>query len=614
MRRILFLLLFPAFSYGQDTNSLNEVVVTDNRIETSVMESGRNVQVLTKKQIEALPVQNLNDLLQHVSGVDFRQRGAWGAQADVSLRGGTFDQTLILVNGIKVSDPQTGHHSMNLGIELSSIKQIEVIKGPAASRYGLNSFSGVINIITEPASDDQVSVSAATGQAYDSQLPNEFYGGYDARTTVHVGSKKSRHLLSGSRTQSTGYRPNTDLNRNTVMYQSITESSIGTFNVMGSFVSNAFGASGFYAFPIDSSSEEEVNTFLTAIQHTFTKGAFRLHSKVYSRKNFDTYTLFRKRPEVFQNVHRTDVEGAEVHGTYTYKVGTIGLGTEYRREAINSSNLGLWTRDNIGVFVENRLWLMKERLAINTGAYINVSSDFGTQILPSIELNYKINKRLALFGNAGQSFRVPTFTDLYYVGPTNVGNADLKPESSTNYEAGLKAKEGAHFIQLSGFYEDARDLIDWVRDSVSQPWQPQNYESVVTTGLEFNYELRVKQNIGNSLFSWDMARIGYTYLDMQAQNQGESISRYAISNLRNQLTFQTTFSYSNKLSLSLTSRYLDRPIYNSYWLVDSRIQYRVSNASFWLDCTNILDTQYIETANALMPGRWFRAGFEIVIK
>mgnify|MGYP003705940119 CR=1 FL=1 len=614
MRRILFFLLFPAFSYAQDTNALNEVVVSDNRIETSVMESGRNVQVLTKKQIEALPVQNLNDLLQHVSGVDFRQRGAWGAQADVSLRGGTFDQTLILVNGIKVSDPQTGHHAMNLGIELSSIKQIEVIKGPAASRYGLNSFSGVINIITEPTSDDQVSVSASTGQAYDSQLPNEFYGGYDARTTVHVGSKKSRHLLSGSRTQSTGYRPNTDLNRNTVMYQSITESSIGTFNVMGSFVSNDFGASGFYAFPIDSSSEEQVTTFLTAVQHTLKKGAFRLHSKVYSRKNFDTYTLFRERPEVFQNVHRTDVEGAEVHGTYTYKVGTVGLGTEYRREAINSSNLGLWTRDNIGVFVENRLWLMKERLALNTGAYINVSSDFGTQILPSIELNYKINQRLALFGNAGQSFRVPTFTDLYYVGPTNVGNGDLKPESSTNYEVGVKAKEGAHFIQVSGFYQDASDLIDWVRDSVSQPWQPQNYESVATTGLEFNYELRAQQSIGNSLFSWDMARVGYTYLDMQTQSQGESISRYAISNLRNQLTFQTTFSYNNKLSLSLTTRYLDRPVYNSYWLVDARVQYRVSNASFWLDCTNILDTQYIETANALMPGRWFRAGFEIVIK
>jgi len=614
MKRVLIFLFFPLSMYAQDTSDLREVVITDNRIQTSIMESGRNVQVMTKKQIEALPVQNLNDLLQHVSGVDFRQRGAWGAQADVSLRGGTFDQTLILVNGIKVSDPQTGHHAMNLGIDLSSIKQIEVIKGPAASRYGLNSFSGVINIITEPKSDDQVSVSAATGQAYDSRLPNEFYGGYDARTTVHVGSKKSRHLVSGSRTQSTGYRANTDLNRNTVMYQSITESSIGTFNIMGSFVSNDFGASGFYAFPIDSSSEEQVNTFLSAVQHTLKKGAFRLHSKAYSRRNFDTYTLFRERPEVFQNKHRTDVEGAEVHGTYTYKIGTVGVGTEYRREAINSSNLGLWTRDIIGVFVENRLWLMKERLAINTGAYINVSSDFGTQILPSLELNYKVNQRVALFGNTGQSFRVPTFTDLYYVGPSNVGNANLKPESSTNYEVGLKAKEGIHFLQVSGFFQDASDLIDWVRDSITQPWQPQNYESVATTGLEFNYELRARQSFGNSLFSWDIARLGYTYLDMQTQSQGESISRYAISNLRHQVTFQTTFSYNNKLSLSLTSRYLDRPVYNSYWLVDTRLQYKVTNASFWLDCTNLLDTQYLETANALMPGRWIRAGFEIVIK
>jgi len=142
MKRILFFLFLPLISFGQDTNSLNELVVTDNRIETSIMESGRNVQVLTKRQISALPVQNLNDLFQHISGVDFRQRGAWGAQADVSMRGGTFDQTLILVNGIKVSDPQTGHHAMNLGIDLNSIKQIEVIKGPAASRYGLNSFSG----------------------------------------------------------------------------------------------------------------------------------------------------------------------------------------------------------------------------------------------------------------------------------------------------------------------------------------------------------------------------------------------------------------------------------------------------------------------------------------
>jgi len=614
MKRILFFLFLPLISFGQDTNSLNELVVTDNRIETSIMESGRNVQVLTKRQISALPVQNLNDLFQHISGVDFRQRGAWGAQADVSMRGGTFDQTLILVNGIKVSDPQTGHHAMNLGIDLNSIKQIEVIKGPAASRYGLNSFSGVINIITEPAESNKLEVGGSLGQAYDSSLPNQFYGGYETKATGHFGSKKSRHFISGSRIQSTGYRANTDLSRHTLMYQSVTETNIGSFNVMGSFVSNDFGASDFYAFPIDSSSEERVNTFLTAVQHTIKKGAFKLHSKVYSRKNFDTYTLFREAPSVFQNRHRTDVEGAEVHGTYSYKYGTLGLGSEYRREAINSSNLGLWTRDNIGVFVENRFWLFQERLALNTGAYINVSSDFGTQVLPSIELNFKLSESFAFFGNVGQSFRVPTFTDLYYVGPTNIGNANLKPESSTNFELGFKLKEGAHFIQVSGFYQDAADLIDWVRDSLSQPWKPQNYEGVTLTGLEVNYELRIKQKIGNSDWTLDMARLGYTYLEMELQSQGESISRYALSNLRNQVTIQSAISLKDKLTLSLTSRYLDRPVYKSYWIADARVQYAFNTAAVWIDCTNLLNTDYVETANASMPGRWFRLGFSLTLK
>jgi vitamin B12 transporter len=127
MRKALILLLIPIYGYSQDTNEIDEVLVTGNRMETSLMESGRNIQIITKLQIESMPVQNVNELLQYVSGVDFRQRGAWGAQVDVSLRGGTFDQTLILVNGIKMNDPQTGHHNMNLGIDLASIKQIEVI-------------------------------------------------------------------------------------------------------------------------------------------------------------------------------------------------------------------------------------------------------------------------------------------------------------------------------------------------------------------------------------------------------------------------------------------------------------------------------------------------------
>lgn len=613
MKKLLILLGMPLCLEAQDSIGLREVIVTGNRIQTSVMESGRNVCVISREQIASMPVHTVNELLQHVAGVDLRQRGAWGAQADVSTRGGSFDQTLVLVNGIKVNDPQTGHHAMNLGIDLQSIKQVEVIKGPAAARYGLNAFSGVINIITEPAGESQVNIGSSIAQGADAKLPSAYNAAYEVHGSAHWAGSRVRHMVFGSRIQSAGYRSNTDLGRHVVAYQSIAQTKAGEFNLMGSFVNNDFGASGFYAYPIDSSSDEQVETWLAAIQHTLRKGPWQFKTKAYTRKNFDTYTLFREAPAIYQNRHRTDVGGGEFHTAYTYAIGTAGIGVEFRQEAITSNNLGQWTRNNIGVFGENRLLMLHDKLSLNAGFYLNQSNDFGTQFLPSVDINYILDDQLSVFATWGESFRVPTFTDLYYVGPANVGNPSLKPEQATNYEAGLKWKQHTHYLQLSGFYQEATNLIDWVRDSVTQPWQPRNYEAVATTGLEFNYELLLAKKLSRAA-TWQMARVGYTWLDMQIASSGETISRYALNNLHHQVTVQTGLTLWDKLGLTATARYLDRIAYKSYWLLDARLQYRAAPATIWLDCTNALDTDYVETAQAPMPGRWFRLGFDIQLK
>ena len=188
MRYTLLILasFFPVFALAQDSLTIEEIVVTGRRFETSLMESGRNVQVLTRRQIERLPVQSFTELLQYIPGLDLRQRGAFGAQADLSLRGGGFDQTLLLLNGVKLNDPQTGHHNLNLGIDLAAIQQIEIIKGPAAARYGLNAFSGVINIITRPAAEPGGQMELTAGRAAASQLPDDFYGGYQLRGAANL--------------------------------------------------------------------------------------------------------------------------------------------------------------------------------------------------------------------------------------------------------------------------------------------------------------------------------------------------------------------------------------------------------------------------------------------
>lgn len=611
--KLLIVLGLPLYLNAQDSIGLKEVIVTGNRIETSVMESGKNVTVITREQIARMPVRTVNELLQHVAGVDLRQRGAWGAQADVSTRGGSFDQCLVLVNGIKMNDPQTGHHNMNLGIDIQSIRQIEVIKGPAASRYGLNAFTGVINIITEPAGESRLNIGSYIAQGGNAKLPAPYHGGYEVHGSAHWAGSKTRHMVSGSRTQSTGYRPNTDLSRHAATYQSVTDTRAGEFNLLGSFVSNDFGASGFYAYPIDSTSEEQVETWLAAIQHTLRKNAWQFKTKAYTRKNFDTYTLFREAPAIYQNRHRTDVGGAELHAAYTYAIGTAGIGVEFRQEAITSNNLGQRTRDNLGIFGENRLSLLRDKLNLSAGFYLNRSNAFGTRFLPSVDVNYQLTQSLHAFATWGQSFRVPTFTDLYYVGPTNVGNPGLKPEQATNYEAGMKWGHGRHYVQASAFYQQATDLIDWTRDSVTQPWQPMNYESVGTTGFEFNYDLRATQKL-SEVITWDVARASYTWLDMQIASTGETISRYTLNNLRHQVTLQSALTFWNKVGVTLTGRYLDRMAYKSYWLADARVQYTTPAATLWLDCTNLLDTAYVEAAQAPMPGRWFRLGFELQVK
>jgi vitamin B12 transporter len=602
--------ILPIQVFAQQAEELKEVIVSDNRIQVPLSETSRNIVVISQREIENLPVQNINELIQTVAGIDVRQRGAWGMQGDVSTRGGTFEQTLILLNGIKMNDPQTGHHNLNLGVDLENIERIEIIKGPAASRYGLNSFSGVINIVTKKAAKNDASIGLAAMQSAGNNPLHETNAGYTAKSTLNFVANKWSNTAQVNRTQSTGYRANTDFIRHQLMYQTQLETKAGEFKAMASYLDNAFGASGFYAYPIDSTSTEIVRTGLIALMHSKNFGRFSWNTKAYWRNNYDEYTLFKERPSAYQNKHTTDVFGAETHGTYAYKFGKVGLGLEARDERILSTNLGNHERLNIGLFAENRSWFLKEKLNIGVGFYLNQSNVFGTQFLPSLDASYKVTNTLSGFANYGTSFRVPSFTDLYYVGPTNIGNADLKPEEAVNYELGAKWFSKMHQLQASVFLQESNNLIDWVRNSTDDPWQPKNYESATTQGLDLNYKwLNLKEK--KSKINLNTFSIGYTYLNIGLNSESEVISRYALTHLSHQLSTRFSVAVYDRLMVNIAARYFDRISYKSYWLIDSRVMLKGKSVDVFADCTNMLNSNYIEAAQALMPGRWLRLGANI---
>src|SRR3546814_281145 len=152
----------------EDTSTipLREVIITENRMQLPFAKQNRNIQIIDRKQIDAMPARSINELLSHISGVDLRQRGPFGTQADVSIDGGSFEQTLILVNGVKVLDAQTAHNSLNLPIPTDAIERIEIIRGPAARIYGINSLTGAINIVTRKPTDSGVSAHVYTSSGF----------------------------------------------------------------------------------------------------------------------------------------------------------------------------------------------------------------------------------------------------------------------------------------------------------------------------------------------------------------------------------------------------------------------------------------------------------------
>lgn len=592
-------------SMAQDTIDINATTVEAYRSATPLMSSARNITLLTQKDIQQLPVQSVQELLQHVGGIDLQQRGAWGTQADVSIRGGSFDQALVLINGLKINDPQSGHHHLNFDFALADIERIEVIKGPAAARYGVNAFNGVINIITkttvEPALNAELQVARSADQL------ESAYHGHRVAVSGNFGSERLQQRVGLSTQLTNGYRPMTESQRHAFQYTARSHHKLGQTEALAFLCDNDFGASGFYAWPIDSSSTERVQTAYAGIQHRITKAQWQFMANVYHRFNRDVYTLFRAAPEVYQNNHLTNTSGATIEGAFYSSIGRISLGAEQRSERINSSNLGIHAHHNTGVFASHRHQWWNERIQSMVSIYSNFSPNHYPQWLPAAELSAKVTDQLRAFASWGSALRTPTFTDRYYQGPTNIGNPQLQPERANSYEAGIKWRTRVHFAQLSGFQRMATDLIDWVRPSETSPWQPQNYTGVITRGLDANYSIQRAIRLTENL-NIPLIRFNYLYLNSDVQASEGMESRYSLNHLDHLASAQVAIAWSKGWSLVATTIMRSKPGKPVEWMMDTRLQYQRSAFRGWLDVTNLLNESFVQAGTAPLPGRWARAG------
>jgi len=589
------LLIFSLLSVGktafsQDTiatQNLKEVVVSSGRIDVPLSENSRTLVIIGKAEIKNAAATNLADLLQSVAGVDVRRRGAGGQQTDLYIRGGSFDQTLLLIDGIKVDDPQTGHHTLNMALPIELIERIEIVKGPSARIFGQNAFTGAINIVTKKSLDGTGSARLSVGSF------NQFQGAFTSQFT----QDNSDQIVHFSRNSSQGYRYNTDFNNNNFFSKSTFNKDQQAIVLMGTFMDRSFGANGFYATPSAVDQYERTQASLVSVQTVFASKDWVVTPSVYWKRNQDLYIYIRNNPGVYRNLHLSNKLGGALMARNFNALGTSGFGLEVAQVSIRSNNLGNRDRFQANGFVEHRFSFFEDQLDVTPGVALNYFSDFKFHAFPGIDIGYRFNNDFKTYANFGYTYRIPTYTDLFYADRTSIGNEDLDPEQALSWELGAAYVRNDFAAQAAFFRRDTDNLIDYVKFDEAALWEAQNFAALATSGVEINMTQKF------TLFGLDQTlSMGYTYIDDAIKDTQVPFSRYTINSLKHQLTANSQVRLASQWPMSLSYRYMERTNGISYQVLDAALRYETQKITWSLVGNNILDAQFSETNLVPAPG------------
>lgn len=620
MRRfVLFALsiLFSIHLLAQDSSLLlQNVVVFSQRLEIPVKSQNHSIVIIQAQELKRFSGRSVNDILSYVAGVDVRQRGPQGTQADIGIDGGGFDQVLILVNGIQVTDPQTGHNTMNIPVPVDALERVEVLKGPAARIYGVNAMTGVINFVTKKLYQNAWSIHINAGSSFQKDTStSKLYHNKGIQAFYNAGNKKNQSLFAAGFDNSTGYRYNTAFDNAKLMYAGnykINE-RLKIAATLG-YTNKKFGANAFYAAPRDAEATEQVQVAIGGLNAEIAiSDNWKMKPAIGFRYAKDDYIFTRKNPSLYRNIHETLLSDIGINNTFNNKFGKLGLGLFVRNDKINSTNLGKRNRINKGLFLEQYTTL-SAKVNLVVGIFANHNSKYGFKIYPGLDIGYQATDSLRLFINIGSGQRLPTYTDLYYKGPGNIGNEFLQPETSMSYEAGSSMLLKKAGITSSIFYRNGSGFIDWVRANDTQPWQPQNFTKVNTFGI--NTQIK-NQWINTNILSLS-SKIGYTFLSPKVSGTvNQSQSKYTINALRHQLVVQANLSIRNRWNLFFGNSYCyrinasevnDGYKRKSYSIFDAAIQLRSSKLVYSASANNLFNVKFIESGVVPLPGRWVSVG------
>lgn len=606
------------------------VVVTATATPAELGSVTRTLTVITREQIASLPLHSVADVLRLVSSVDVRARGERGAQTDFTLRGANFGQVLVLVDGVRLNDAQSGHHNGDIPVPLDAIERIEVLHGPGSSLHGADAFGGAINVITRR--DATAPSLVVQGGSFG------FAGG---RGFAALDRGGVRQTVAASVARSSGFMYDRDFA--TVTAHGTT--TLRTGSAIGlSFLRKEFGANNFYGG--NAPSREWTNQFLATIHHPLAAaGRWSLRTGGSYRTHGDRFLFDQERPLLSDNRHRTHAVLAALTATRPVGVrGTLTLGAEGGGDWIRSTNLGDHAIGRASGFGEWR-HAPSPRLLWDASVRVDGYSEFGASANPSLGIVWwamgrdaradagdlragsnpaagqsgdqaalpgapgtqaSARRALRLRASAGRAFRIPTFTERYYSDPANLARPEVGPETAWAGEGGVDLfLEHGWAIEATVFGRADRGVIDWLRPTTADRWRTYNIRSLATRGVE----LGVRKTVARGFVE---AR--YTGLDLEAA-EVDQLSKYVLDYAPRSFTASGAMALPGELTFAPRVEYRRRTRSSGttdYVLLDARVGRRIGRLlALFVEGTNLFDVDYEEVAGVSMPGAAMSVGLSL---
>lgn len=594
--------------------TLETIEVTTEDVSSSASQEGQPITSLRKTEINCTAHQSVNDLLKNVPTIDVRQRGSYGIQTDISIRGNSSDNTTILLNGINISSPHTGHLSADFPIPTDAISKIEISNDNTGS-------SGTINILTTPDTSIIANLSLSIG----------LYSTIDGSAVLNLKNKTSSHLISFTTNKSDGAVVNSEFNQKKLFYLGNTNIHKTFLEWQAGYSGKQFDANTFYSAAYNNQ-WEETDRIITSIRMA-TKTLLKFETGLGWIRSFDHFKLI-KDSTFGENYHRTDVLTATPELSYNWLIGKSYIGAEVRYENIYSTNLGIPMKNDsvkipksggeyykkqkdrtiINANIGHNLIFRRWNLNMGTRVYRNYDEEGKAQLLPYLNSKIKANKHWTLFLSWDNCYRTPTFTELFYKSPTSEGNINLKAETSSITNLTIRYRNKGLNSEVSSYYIHGKKMIDWVMFTDNDSYHSTNFK-LDNIGFEIN----------NTIYFDELAKcfpiqlyMGYHFIHQERHDKTHIFkSLYALEYLKHKFVARIKTKPLKKLELQLGYRLISRnggyityntetktniqTGYDPYGILDIKAIYNIHKLSIFCEGDNLLNTEYYDIGNVPQP-------------